>query len=236
MGIHDVPLGIDPTDDSPDDWSGVSRTLGGDPALTKPDPGPVYNIMHQRLAMVERADPFGELPPLHSSAYARKRVLFLDMDGVICTQRAAVGLNDHARANTNGFIHALDPIVMGMLNRLACAGVKMVSSSAWRLSYPVREVMQAAGYQGEFCNPWRTPDFGMGNRGHEIKWWLHHFQDEWDEYVIWDDNDWMLDEQKTRFVHTAEEDGVSYADWQRTLDILDLWPNEVDPIMMQHGV
>lgn len=160
-----------------------------------------------------------------------RNIIFLDIDGVVCTPRASVAVGD------KGILTYLDPIVMGLLTKLvedynaevvisstwrqgrtfgdfhdlfAVSGFyKMASALPWERKHEIKEQVQ-----------WKTKQLS-GSRGNEIKDWIDTYGPI-KNYVILDDDSDMLDEQKENFVHVKScHDGLSFFDYLKCKHIFD---------------
>lgn len=92
-------------------------------------------------------------------------IVFLDIDGPLCNHRAA-----HASGD-GGIIRALDPVGVGLLNRVCAANdAGYVVTSSWRKEFPssIDVILQVGGVRASFLGVTKT----IGNRGTEIKEWL----------------------------------------------------------------
>lgn len=139
------------------------------------------------------------------------RIIFLDMDGVLCTMRA------HIAQNGFGLMEKLDREAIGLLNRAASDDVRYVLSSTWRKFHDqpwMEHHLQSFGWTGQFHDDWKTGDIN-GPRGLEIAEWLGRHP-EIEDYAIIDDDSDFLPDQLPRHVHTACYDGLS---WQNFLDL-----------------
>lgn len=134
-------------------------------------------------------------------------IIFLDFDGVICTGRQSIAMNER------GVTACLDPVALMFLNRICRDnGCKVVISSTWRYGRNRRhfyELFMAGGHVDlarAVHEDWDTPVHPDGNRGSEIQAWLdsHGCTD----YIILDDDSDMLDSQCGRFVHTDSYNGM----------------------------
>ena len=149
--------------------------------------------------------------------YAGKPVIFLDMDGVLCTPRAAVATRD------SGLIRALDPLGIAFLNRLCeDTGAVYVVSSTWRKEIEVPLLLQAAGVRGDCHVDWRTDEHGP-RRGDEIQRWLDAHPDV-TNFVILDDDTDFLESQKARHVKTDVTNGMMLEHYESARNILTLGP------------
>lgn len=131
-----------------------------------------------------------------------KGILFLDMDGVLCTPRMWC-----ARPRSH---NALDPVCVQMLENVVLKyELTLVCSSAWRHKKDVPDILATHGFRGHFarrvlygetgnyigeseplvCNTKRLCGIGIG-RGTEIKLWLSENSDLMEDpskFIIFDD-------------------------------------------------
>jgi hypothetical protein len=144
-----------------------------------------------------------------------QKVIFLDMDGVLCTHRAGIATNDE------GLMRAIDPLGVGMINRLQDElgeQIGIVVSSTWRnLGKTMPVLLQSIGLRLPTMTNWRTPTLGK-ERGYEIQDWLDHHP-HIQSYVILDDDSDMLEHQKPFHVHTDTYNGISMANYYQALNI-----------------
>ncbi len=146
-----------------------------------------------------------------------KPVIFLDMDGVLCTQRS-----HHAFARDLMWRH-LDPVGVGLLERLVEENkALLVCSSTWRVHYNKSAMTTMLSIGGmrkvPWHDDWQTPNFSTGARGTEIAHWLKMNGEP--PYLILDDDLDMLPEQKPFFVHTHEHDGFLWEHYVKAEKIL----------------
>ncbi len=151
------------------------------------------------------------------------RIIFLDMDGVLCTRKAHFAQGKPNKFH--GFMEALDREAIGLLNILhnhPDYETKYVLSSTWRLHTTkerMEEHLKSYGWTGVFHDDWKTERFN-GPRGEEIAYWLKEHVDI-DTYVILDDNSDMLEEQiVNHFVNTDVYDGLGFKDFCKAERIL----------------
>jgi hypothetical protein len=125
-------------------------------------------------------------------------IIFLDMDGVLCTPRACI-----AYGNTGGGYSYLDPVACALVKKLCVeCNAKIVVSSAWRQMFDqeaMRAILNAAcpnlgNYIWQSHHHWRTSDFDFepgwsdtSDRGREIKRWIDFHETEFNNFVILDD-------------------------------------------------
>lgn len=137
-------------------------------------------------------------------------ILFLDMDGVLCTYRS-VKLSDPVKNRFNGQdLTTLDRDALKFIkNIVELFKMKIVMTSSWRFNNNFREeYMYRHGFTEEhFHVDWRTKHLDM-KRGDEIDDWLkrngyHMYHPEHGDmyqhnYVIFDDEDFDLHEHQKR--------------------------------------
>jgi hypothetical protein len=141
------------------------------------------------------------------------KVLFLDIDGVLNSQRSCIAFG--------GFPHEVDGYHRDMFDEVALrlirgivkkADASVVLSSSWRILHDYRDIGRALELPIIDATPrmWSPGKV----RGHEIAQWLADHP-EVETYVIVDDNSDMLEEQKPYFVHTCNFDGMRWADAEK---------------------
>lgn len=137
-----------------------------------------------------------------------RKILFLDMDGVVLSGQALWATRNH---------RYLPPRKIGLLNMIVeRTGCEFVMTSVWRNDPSVRCLMKAAGFIGAWAEPWKTPhgqSFADDHtrRGREIAEWFHLVQLDPEEtnYVILDDDSDMLPEQMPYFLKCQFKDGIT---------------------------
>ena len=168
-----------------------------------------------------------------------ERVIFLDMDGVLCTPRACLA---HGQKGLNRY---LDPIGIDFLNRFTKASNSMiVVSSTWRTlfdDFAFKTLMATAGYTGRYKKDWKTPDFfkqtnsglwmapgdGKATRPIEIQEWLNNHL-EVGEYLIFDDDSFEWNEKQTkRWIHTDTYNGITH---QNMIDACQKWNISIEDL------
>lgn len=151
-------------------------------------------------------------------------VIFLDMDGVVCTPRACLAVG-----NTGGGYSYLDPIACMLVKRLCeLHNAKIVISSAWRQMFD-KEAMEAilsancpnlGRYIWRSHEHWRTSDFDFetgvsdtSDRGREIKRWIDLHETEFNSFVVLDDMADMRPVQSS-LVRCDPYDGMSWQNYK----------------------
>ena len=149
-------------------------------------------------------------------------IIFLDIDGVLCTPRAC------AATDNTGMSSYLDPIGCQLVKRL-CEdnNAKIVISSAWRLTYDniaMRAILNAACPSlGDFIltdeKLWKTQNFvisydneGSSERGLEISGWIYNNAATFNNFVILDYLPDMMPLQDS-LVQCNYNDGISYMNY-----------------------
>lgn len=150
-------------------------------------------------------------------------VIFLDIDGVIQSPRYCVAMDE------SGLLSAFEPAAMHMLRRLVIeAKARIVITSTWRRGTDdrqFRQIFRCCGFKdiaASIHTDWCTPTINGLTRGHEIADWLSKHEVE--NYLILDDIDAMLPEQKDHFVHTCPNNGILLEHYDRAREILGLEP------------
>lgn len=147
-------------------------------------------------------------------------VLFLDIDGVICTDRAYLASGADKYKN---IMRAWDPISIKLVDRLCIDyNLKVVVSSTWRQRYDVPLILLTHGFNGEFHKDDKTPVTFNRSRGQEIREWLEEHP-EIIRYIIIDDtDDGLLNNELTpHHCKTDIQDGFLTDHYHRAKKILD---------------
>lgn len=152
------------------------------------------------------------------------KIIFLDIDGVLCTTRAHIAQN---RARTEWHMTALDRESVGLLNDIYNHDrdhTIFVLSSTWRIQYDEEYMtnhLRKFGWVGKFHDDWRTARI-PGPRHGEIVDWLNR-NGTADPYVIFDDS---LDAgvvgkfRDSNFIQTDPDYGISLTNYNDAMHIL----------------
>jgi hypothetical protein len=141
-----------------------------------------------------------------------KKVIFLDIDGVLNGERVILSSPDN-----RGFSY-LDPISIGLVRQLCrTAEAKIVVSSTWRLDDFVLHQLKLAGFcHTDFHSDFRTARLD-GIRGKEVARWLEQHP-EVTHYVCLDDDSDFLPGQN--LVKTDGVNGISAENYYQALEYL----------------
>ena len=144
-------------------------------------------------------------------------IIFLDIDGVLCTQRSCVA--------QRGLMQTLDPVGIKMLELLIQDfKAQIVLSSTWRLHHDqvsMTAILQNAGMKEvPWHQNWKTDNLYVKPRGEEIKKWLVEQGGPNPKYLILDDQSDFLEEQKPYYVETSFDVGITYHNYQQARKIL----------------
>jgi len=159
------------------------------------------------------------------STPAKSKIIFLDIDGVLCTNRS-----HSASMIQTGMMESLDSVGIGLLNNIcATTEAQIVISSTWRILHTdIPMMFRMCGFRGAFHPAWKTPDaFNKDTnktlRGDDINQWFEEHGKH--EYIIIDDDSDFHDDQKERLILTKFDDGISFQNFRDALDLL--LPDEV---------
>lgn len=146
------------------------------------------------------------------------RIVFLDIDGVLCTEKSYLAYG------TEGIMFEWDDLACRFLKTICeRSKTKIVISSSWRVGEnnqkDLHKQLKKYGLEEHLHQDKYTKSFS-GIRGNEIEDWLKRNGHE--EYVILDDVDEMLPEQKPFFIKTDPWEGLMYHDYQKVLAILNV--------------
>lgn len=181
-----------------------------------------------------------------------KKIVFLDIDGVLNSDRSFVGgeyreREYHTRFKQGDIIDpywlritlcTIDPVACDLINRvLRECDAYIVLSSTHRMHFPdsdnkltdLQNYLTQLGIDGHRLIGW-TPRFNT-KRGIEIKYWLDN-NPSWDRFVIVDDDSDMLPEQMEYFVKTDSTIGVTIETYRKMREVL----NCADPAYVDSGV
>jgi len=120
----------------------------------------------------------------------RPNIIFLDFDGVICNPETCI-----AEGEKCGFSY-IDPVSARLVRRL-CEdhNCKLVISSSWRILFErdsiVAILSAACASLGNYVmsgDKWSTERSSLGHRGTEIKKWIDSNFNEFETFVILDDD------------------------------------------------
>lgn len=146
------------------------------------------------------------------------KIIFLDMDGVLCTSRS------HVASGKKGLMQALDPVGIGLLNQIADDDTFYVLSSTWRFHFDREEMiskLREHGWTGRFHDHWCTVGRFSSARGQEIGDWLNDHNHRDRPYVIIDDTrHGMGPDLLAHLVQTKFDDGISFEDFNKARTIL----------------
>lgn len=138
----------------------------------------------------------------------KRKILFLDIDGVINSTRTAVASGIGYPHDLES-MHLFDPVALSLIRKLCRQGdISVVLSSTWRMHFPYHEVANALD----------LPIIGATDtqgrlRGEEIQRWLDANKDLVECYAIVDDDSDMLKSQFPRFCHTDSNEGLMWKDY-----------------------
>ena len=145
------------------------------------------------------------------------KIIFLDIDGVLNSQRSAVANSDYGRIMDHDSWNSLDPIAIKLLQHVCNeTGADCVLSSTWRILAKKEDIIAFQEFLGVNIID-VTPRSLDGIRGGEIKRWLDNCKEPVEAFCIVDDDSGMLPEQEFNFVQTDERIGLT---WQNYEDIM----------------
>ena len=163
-----------------------------------------------------------------------KKILFLDIDGVLNTKWWYTQMDRKTLRDKYGY--AFDPRAVANLKRIVEeTGADIVLSSSWKCMglSQVQEMWSVRKLPGKIIGI--TPNSGNDEtlfdadtdstdrfriRGEEIKEWLTKHGKRISHYAIIDDMDNMLSEQQSHFVQTNPEFGITEEDADNAVKIL----------------
>ena len=141
-----------------------------------------------------------------------QRILFLDIDGVLNSEEYYKNCNNSSE-NFSRFDSSSVSLIKSLIEEFS---LKIVISSTWRYGAVDRLMHELKKNKllDYLYHDWFTPVIHPAHRGTEIKLWLD-LHSEVADYVIIDDDDNMLEEQKNYFVRTSLHLGMNNEHYNR---------------------
>lgn len=166
----------------------------------------------------------------------KRKILFLDIDGVLNTERHHEYCNENGIDNSDEYGYLFDPIAVKNLTTIVNeTEADIVISSSWKF-YGLSSLLDM---WSDRALPGRiigiTPDAEVDKillnadlehmenlkcRGTEIKQWLSAHGKNVSQYAILDDLQDILPEQRSHFVQTSPIVGITEEDADRIIKIL----------------
>ncbi len=164
------------------------------------------------------------------------KILFLDIDGVLNTERQHDRCLEAGLAYVDNFGYAFDPVAVANLKKIVDeTGADIVISSSWKFwgLSTMQKLWASRGLPGKVIDI--TPnnasdelllsiDLDMmelpAGKGSEIKEWLSTSGQDVTHYAILDDVPDILPEQQSHFVQTDPRVGITEDDARRIAFIL----------------
>lgn len=158
------------------------------------------------------------------------KIVFLDYDGVLNYEKFYVGRD---LSNLDEYpLCEICPVAVANLNRiLKETGAKVVVSSTWRYGRTIGElqnILEQRGFSGEIIGATPIDNTRHHVRGNEILKWIQdnplttgepvYF--DYKEYVIIDDDEDMLYQQRNNFLQTSPFDGLTVEGADSAISIL----------------
>lgn len=166
-----------------------------------------------------------------------KYVIFLDVDGVLTSNRSQFALNPQQV----GLWSRFDPLAVEFLNKVCDTyqDVSIVLTSTWRTEFPYESgyekwiplwaeaAFRSCGFRGKFAEDWRTvniDNYAHKKRAYEVVKWLQNHQ-EVQDYIIIDDDDSGFNSvlPKKRFVKTDPDNGMLFKHMLKANSIIGNW-------------
>ncbi len=164
------------------------------------------------------------------------RIIFLDIDGVLNTERQHDRCVSEGIAPVDGFGYAFDPIAVINLKRIVEeTGADIVISSSWKFwgLSTMQKLWASRDLPGKIIDvtPNTVSDEMLleidlsymelpAGKGSEIKEWLDTKGSEVTHYAILDDVPDMLSEQESHFVQIDPKIGITEDDAEQIIKIL----------------
>lgn len=165
-----------------------------------------------------------------------RSVIFLDFDGVLNTEQYQAQLAIEGKPTKDAWGPLFDPrAVENLCKILVATEAKIVISSSWRYAHrlsSLRRMWKVRGLQGEVFD---TIPCGATyiSRGEDIECWLD--RNGRPDYVIIDDLDDFFLSQHDRYVETNPIVGITEADAQNAIKILNSKSNNMKDVSNWNG-
>ena len=151
----------------------------------------------------------------------KQPVIFLDFDGVLNTEQNYAQLAVEGKTNKDAWGPLFDPRAVENLRLIIDnTDAAIVISSSWRYAHSLgslRMMWEVRGLPGEIFDTLACGATYI-SRGEEIECWLD--KHECPDYVIIDDLDDFSPTQQPRYVETNPIVGITEADAQKEIEIL----------------
>ena len=144
------------------------------------------------------------------------KIIFLDIDGVLNSENYYKKV-DRTKKDWNKF----NPLAVEMIRRLIEEfDASIVISSTWRygLVKELKNELIKSGLVKYLHKDWKTPEIYPSHRGEEINLWLDNHSEVID-YVIIDDDENILEEQKNWFIRTDINVGMTEEHYYKAREI-----------------
>lgn len=151
------------------------------------------------------------------------RIVFLDIDGVLCTRKAA-GWSRNGQPIIKGILRrrparALDGNAVQRLNTLCVTGsAVVVVTSTWRLDRDVPSILRRAGFSGRFHADWCTDAHGPTRADEITRWLAAHGTD---RFIVLDDKLRGLEPFRDSLVLVDNYHGLELCDLDRAAQLLE---------------
>ena len=148
-----------------------------------------------------------------------RKILFLDIDGVLNTDRQQWHCQMNSIAPVDKFGYAFDSkAVENLATILEETGAEIVISSSWKFLglQTLQKMWKDRNLPGVIIDI--TPD--GKSKGWEIDEWLMNHKGQVSGYAIIDDENVMLPEQQKHFVQTKSQLGITSREIEKSVNIL----------------
>jgi hypothetical protein len=165
----------------------------------------------------------------------RKYLVFLDIDGVLTSQRVHTTYQGEY-----GMWCQFDPVAIHFFNWMHDTyPIETVIMSTWKnglrnddamIEHWVRAAFANSGFRGTLASPWKTdPDnfavMKKWDRGNEVKDYLENFGTDVEDFILFDDNRYRFKEilGKNRLVWSDATDGLLHKHMLNAKSLMGNW-------------
>lgn len=162
----------------------------------------------------------------------RKYLCFLDIDGVLASNRV------HMAHNADYMMwHRFDPVAVDFFNMMHDSyDLEFVLMSTWKnhlsstdrnVEHWVLSAFGNSGFRGAIANPWKTnPNNDLNtSRGKEVKHYLETCGRDVEDYILFDDNRYDFKEvlERNRLVVTDADNGLLFKHMLNAKSLMGNW-------------
>ena len=158
-------------------------------------------------------------------------IIFLDIDGVLTSDRVHRARNEIYKDEMNCFLTQFDPVAIEFFNKISSKhDISFCLISTWKnnlgIAYMIPHWIDTcfynAGFRGKFLNELKTEDEHEHSRSRGIELLMEDYPDS--NYIIIDDCDFdWTDHQRERWVMTDPDNGILLTHMKQIENLIKDW-------------